>query len=107
MAQNKYLSKSIISNNFPQNTEESNAMSEIDYPNIRTNPNINSVSLEKEKKEIISKTRNDIVLPAISTNNSVKIEDNININSKDSLVDGEWNKLDDINEEMKKIIEEN
>ena len=107
MAHNKYLSKSIISNNLPQNTEESNAMSEIDYPNIRTNPNINSVSIEKEKKEIISKTRNDVVLPAISTNNSVKIEDNININSKDSLVEGEWNKLDDINEEMKKIIEEN
>ena len=107
MAQNKYLSKSIISNNLVQNTEESNAMSEFDYPNIKTNPNINSASIEKEKKEIISKTRNDVVLPAISTNNSVKMEDNININSKDSLIEGEWNKLDDINEEMKKIIEEN
>ena len=108
--QNKYVSKIQVNNNLPQFTEESNAFSEVDYPNIKTNPNMNNnVSIEKEKKEIINKTRNEVILPVISTNNSVKIEENINHNNNedDILVENEWNKLDDVNEEMKKIIDEN
>ena len=109
-SQNKYVSKIQVNNNLPQFTEESNAFSEVDYPNIKTNPNMNNnVSIEKEKKEMINKTRNEVILPVISTNNSVKIEENINHNNNedDILVENEWNKLDDINEEMKKIIDEN
>jgi hypothetical protein len=63
----------------------------------------NTINNGKEKKE--NKT-NDIILPIISTNNSVKIEDNYYSN-KDILLSDEKNKLDDINEMMKKVIDEN
>ena len=60
----------------------------------------------KEKKEKKENKTNDIILPIISTNNSVKIEDNYYSN-KDILLSDEKNKLDDINEMMKKVIDEN
>ena len=97
---NKYITKiDINKNNSPVHTEESNGLSEIEYPNLKTNSNINNnfEKEEKNEKEIINKERNDIVLPAITNNNSVKIEENIN----------EENRLDEINNMMKKVIEEN
>ena len=98
---NKYISKTDTNNanknNSPQYTEESNGLSEIEYPNLKTNSNINNDNLDKEEKEMINKEKNDIVLPAITTNNSVKIEENIN----------SGNRLDEINNMMKKVIEEN
>ena len=104
-SQNKYATKLVVSNSsFPKLTED--GLSEIEYPNLKTNSNINSLSMEKEKKEIINKNRNDIFLPSISNNNTNKNEENMNID-KDNLVGEEWNKLDEINEQMKKVIEEN
>jgi len=105
--QNKYISKLNISNNLPQFTEESNKYSEIEYPNLNTNSNINNFNnSENEKKEINHKNMNDIVLPVIPNNNSVKIEENIN-NIKDNLINDEDNNLDEINNMMEKVIEEN
>ena len=87
-------------------TEESNGLSEIEYPNLKTNSCVKSANLENEKKETIQKTRNEIILPIISTNNSIKIEENIS-NIKDNLNNDEDNKLNEINNMMKKVIEEN
>ena len=95
---NKYISKiDTNKNNSIQYTEESNGLSEIEFPNLKTNSNINNENLEKEEKEMINKEKNDIVLPAITTNNSIKIEEN-------TLSE---NRLDEINNMMKKVIEEN
>ena len=98
----RYLS-SLMNNNLPAFTEDSNGLSENEYPNLNTNSNITSA--EKEKKENLNKGRNDIILPSITTNNSVKIEENIN-GSKEIIKD-EGNRLDEVNEMMRKIIEEN
>ena len=98
---NKYITKidigNINKNNSLQYSKDSNGLSEIEYPNLKTNSNINNDNLDKEEKEMINKEKNDIVLPAITTNNSVKIEENIN----------SGNRLDEINNMMKKVIEEN
>ena len=104
--QNKYISKYANNNNLQQLTEDSNGISDLEYPNLNTNSNIISTNMEKEKKENNSKSSNDIVLPVISPNNSVKIEENLN-SYKDSLIIDEGNKLDEINDMMKKVIEEN
>ena len=107
--QYRYLTQLNNNNNFPQSTEESNRLSEIEYPNLKTNSNINnanSVNFENEKKETNHKNRNDIVFPLISTNNSVKIEETIN-NIKDDIINDENNRLDEVNNMMKKVIEEN
>ena len=59
---------------------------------------------EKSKKNIES---NNVTLPKISTNYSVKIEDN-NYENIDNLVDGEEDnkKLEEINDMMEKVIDE-
>ena len=98
---NKYITKidigNINKNNSLQYSKDSNGLSEIEYPNLKTNSNFNNDNLEKEEKEIINKGKNDIILPAIATNNSVKFEEIIN----------NENRLDEINNMMKKVIEEN
>ena len=95
---NKYISKTDTNkNNSLQYSKDSNGLSEIEYPNLKTNSNFNNDNLEKEEKEIINKGKNDIILPAIATNNSVKFEEIIN----------NENRLDEINNMMKKVIEEN
>ena len=81
---------------FPQMTEESN-LSDVEYPNLNTIHNTNTPA-EKSKKNIES---NNVTLPKISTNYSVKIEDN-NYENIDNLVDGEEDnkKLEEINDMM-------
>ena len=101
---NKLISSFMKNNNLPTFTEESNALSDNEYHSLNTNSNTNI--MEKEKKENLNKGRNDIILPSISTNNSVKIEENIN-GSKEIIIKDEGNRLDEVNEMMKKIIEEN
>jgi hypothetical protein len=93
----------IISNNnkFSQMTEESN-LSDVEYPNL--NIIQNTLTVEKNKKNIES---NNVTLPKISTNHSVKNEDNY-YEYIDNLVDGEEDnkKLEEINDMMKKVIDE-
>ena len=72
-------------------TNELNNISEI-YPNVNTSPNS---KLNKNKF-----LENDIVLPSINVNNPENIEEN-----KDSLINEEKGKLDEINEMMKKVID--
>jgi len=94
----------IISNNnkFPQMTEESN-LSDVEYPNLNTIQNTQT-PVERNKKGIES---NNVTLPKISTNHSVKNEDN-NYEYIDNLADGEEDnkKLEEINDMMKKVIDE-
>ena len=94
----------IVSNNnkFPQMTEESN-LSDVEYPNLNTIQNT-PTTVEKNKKNTES---NNVTLPKISTNHSVKNEDN-NYEYVDNLVDGEEDnkKLEEINDMMKKVIDE-
>ena len=94
----------IISNNnkFPQMTEESN-LSDVEYPNLNTIQNTYT-TVEKNKKNIES---NNVTLPKISTNHSVKNEDN-NYEYIDTFADGEEDnkKLEEINDMMKKVIDE-
>ena len=101
--QNSYKTALTNNNNKIQFTEDSNTFSEMEYPNLKTNSNINAINNGKEKQE--NKT-NEIILPVISPNNSVKIEDNY-ISNKDISLMNEGNKLDEINEMMKKVIDEN
>ena len=103
--QNKFLTK-LFTSSFPKFTESG---LDFEYPRLKTNSNIQTLSLEKEKKEIkeiINKNKSEFVLPTILINNPIKNEENININ-KDNLVGDEQNRLDEINEKMKKVIEEN
>ena len=88
-----------ISNNsnLPLLNDESNGVSGIDYPNVNTQPNIN-FSDEKEKID----KNNDIILPVISPNKSLRMED---INN-DNLINDDENKLEKINVMMEKIIDE-
>ena len=88
----------------PQFTEESHILSQVEYPNLNTNPNLNN-NAYKEIKDIASGT-NDVVLPIISTNKSIKLEENNSDNYKNDKLEKEKN-LDEINELMKKVIDEN
>ena len=87
-------------NNKLQLTECTNTNSDFEYPNLKTNSHINA------KKENNSNS-NEIILPVISTNNSVKIEDYYNSDNDNILATNKRNKLDEINEMMKKVIDDN
>ena len=89
---------------FPQFTEESHLLSQAEYPNINTNPNINN-NIYKEIKDIVNGT-NDVVLPIISSSKSIKIEENNPYNNNNDKIEKE-NNLDEINKLMKKVIDEN
>ena len=89
---------------FPQFTEESHLLSQDEYPNINTNPNINN-NIYKEIKDIVN-GKNDVVLPIISSSKSIKIEENNPYNNNNDKIEKE-NNLDEINKLMKKVIDEN
>ena len=89
-------------NKFPLMTEESN-LSEVEYPNLNSIQNTQT-TVEKNKKSI---ELNNVTLPKITINHSVK-NDEINNEYIDNLVDGEEDnkKLEEINDMMKKVIDE-
>ena len=82
-------------------TEDSNNLSDINYPNV--NISSHSVLNKKNKNKSIEnyfKNSNDINLPVINMNNSENLD-----NNKDLLISGEKSKLEEINEMMKQVIE--
>jgi len=98
------ISSNSYNSNLAQFTEESHTLSQVEYPNLKTNPNFNN-NIYKEIKDIVSGT-NDVVLPIISNNKSIKIEENNSDNYNNNKLEKE-NNLDEINELMKKVIDEN
>ena len=85
-----------------QFTEES--LSQVEYPNLKTSPNYNN-NIYNEIKDIANGA-NDVVLPIISNNKSIKLGDNNSDNYNNDKLEKE-NNLDEINELMKKVIDEN
>ena len=82
--------------------DEPNSLSEIRYPNMRISSN--SVINKKNKNKLLEKAfknSRDIILPSINMNNS----ENTDID-KDLMVSGEKSKLEEINEMMKKVIDD-
>ena len=82
--------------------DEHNSLSEFRYQNMRLNSN--SVTNKKNKNDAIEKrfkNSHDVVLPSINMNNSENKE-----NDKDLNADGQKSKLEEINEMMKKVIED-
>ena len=98
------ISSNSYNSNLAQFTEESHTLSQVEYPNLKTNPNFNN-NIYNEIKDIVSGT-NDVVLPIISNNKSIKIEENNSDNYNNNKLEKE-NNLDEINELMKKVIDEN
>ena len=82
--------------------DEHNSLSEFRYQNMRLNSN--SVTNKKNKNDALEKrfkNSHDVVLPSINMNNSENKE-----NEKDLNADGQKSKLEEINEMMKKVIED-
>ena len=82
--------------------DEHNSLSEFRYQNMRLNSN--SVTNKKNKNDALEKrfkNSHDVVLPSINMNNSENKE-----NDKDLNADGQKSKLEEINEMMKKVIED-
>ena len=98
------ISSNSYNSNLAQFTEESHTLSQVEYPNLKTNPNFNN-NIYNEIKDIVSGT-NDVVLPIISNNKSIKIEENNSDNYNNNKLEKK-NNLDEINELMKKVIDEN
>ena len=71
------------------------------YPNVNTSPN--NTLINKNKSKFIEndfKNSKDIILPEINMNNPENID-----NNKDSLIYEDKGKLEEVNEMMKKIID--
>ena len=82
--------------------DEHNSLSEFRYQNMRLNSN--SVTNKKNKNDALEKrfkNSHDVVLPSINMNISENKE-----NEKDLNADGQKSKLEEINEMMKKVIED-
>ena len=82
--------------------DEHNSLSEFRYQNMRLNSN--SVTNKKNKNDALEKrfkNSHDVVLPSINMNISENKE-----NDKDLNADGQKSKLEEINEMMKKVIED-
>ena len=88
-------------NNYGKNIEDMDNISDIKYPNLNTSPNnlLNKKNNKNNLSEKESKNSNDVILPVISLNNT---EDIINNNKTER----EINKLEEINEMMKKVIDD-
>ena len=99
--QQKNYSK-IFSKKTKVKEEELNNISEIKYPNVNTSPN--KLNNKNKKLENDFKNSNDIVLPDINMNNHENIDNNNN-NNKDSLINEDKGKLEEINEMMKQVID--
>ena len=82
--------------------DEHNSLSEFRYQNMRLNSN--SVTNKKNKNDALEKSfknSHDVVLPSINMNISENKE-----NDKDLNADGQKSKLEEINEMMKKVIDD-
>ena len=98
--------KKNYSNNFSkkiigQANEDLNNLSAVRYSNFDTSPK--SIFNKKSKNKILEndfKNSNDVILPLIKMNYSENID-----NNNDLMLSGEKNKLEEINEMMKQVIE--
>ena len=99
--------KKNYSNNFSkkiigQANEDLNNLSAVRYSNFDTSPK--SIFNKKSKNKILEndfKNSNDVILPIIKMNYS----ENIDNNNNDLMLSGEKNKLEEINDMMKQVIE--
>ena len=95
--QQKRFSKIFNKKNKVQKTQDLNNISDYNYLNLSTSPNN---ATNKKLTENDFKNSNDINLPLINVNNSEIIDKN-----KDKIILEEKSKLEEINEMMKKVID--
>ena len=95
--QQKSYSKIFNKKNKVQKTQDLNNISDYNYLNVSTSPN-NAANKKLTENDL--KNSNDVNLPLINVNNSQTMDKN-----KDTIVLEEKSKLDEINEMMKKVID--